>query len=99
MGKQICDANMASSGSHPVQFNRVYHDGPVIASLSKVPDGQDVREYDGSAQWVKIFTMGADPDAGIEKPFWLPNMGAPTSGTPPRVSEKLVSHEDEPLLI
>ncbi|KAI0406777.1 glycoside hydrolase [Xylaria palmicola] len=36
----------------------LYHDGPVVAHLSKVPEGQDVQTYDGSGEWVKIYSLG-----------------------------------------
>jgi hypothetical protein len=52
--------------------NSLYHPGPVIASLSKVPDGQDVREYDGSGEWVKIYNLGLEIHPEFEKPVvWL----------------------------
>jgi hypothetical protein len=31
-----------------------YHPGPVVVHISRVPDGQDVRTYDGSGEWVKM---------------------------------------------
>lgn len=34
------------------------HPGPLIIHLSKVPDGQNISENDGSGDWVKIYTMG-----------------------------------------
>jgi len=36
------------------------HPGPAVAHLSKVPEGQDVTTYDGSGEWVKIYTLGFD---------------------------------------
>jgi hypothetical protein len=38
----------------------INHPGPFLAHLSKVPDGQDVRTYDGSGEWIKIYTLGLD---------------------------------------
>jgi hypothetical protein len=44
----------------------INHPGPFLGHLSKVPDGQDIHTYDGSGDWVKIFTLGlgktGDPD-------------------------------------
>lgn len=34
------------------------HSGPLVIHLSKVPDGQDIGTYDGSGEWVKIYTLG-----------------------------------------
>ncbi|KAF2875390.1 glycosyl hydrolase family 61-domain-containing protein [Massariosphaeria phaeospora] len=34
------------------------HPGPLLIHLSKAPDGQDIRTYDGSGEWVKIHTLG-----------------------------------------
>jgi hypothetical protein len=53
-GKGVCTPGRTSSPP-----DRVYHNGPIIAHLSKVPEGQDVHEYDGSGKWTKIYTMGA----------------------------------------
>lgn len=51
----------------------INHPGPFMAHLSKVPNGQDVHEYDGSGEWVKIYSLGlgstGDPDHPIR---WLP---------------------------
>ncbi|KAF1970636.1 hypothetical protein BU23DRAFT_205702 [Bimuria novae-zelandiae CBS 107.79] len=46
--------------------------------LSSVPEGTDIKTYDGSGEWVKIFTLGVefriDPTATepMPSPFWLP---------------------------
>ncbi|KAF2684553.1 lytic polysaccharide monooxygenase [Lentithecium fluviatile CBS 122367] len=34
------------------------HWGPLIVHLSKVPEGQDIHTYDGSGEWIKIYTLG-----------------------------------------
>lgn len=34
------------------------HPGPLLIHLSRVPDGQDIRSYDGSGEWVKIQSRG-----------------------------------------
>ncbi|KAJ2990561.1 hypothetical protein NUW58_g2887 [Xylaria curta] len=49
-GRGTCDDQGYTMG--------LYHDGPVVAHLSKVPEGQDIRNYDGSGDWVKIYTLG-----------------------------------------
>lgn len=36
------------------------HPGPLLAHLSRVPDGESVLEYDGSGEWVKIHSLGLD---------------------------------------
>jgi hypothetical protein len=60
------------------------HPGPVLAHLSQVPDELNVRDYDGSGEWVKIYTLGYeffdnDPDRII---FLAHNY----TGAPGRVS-------------
>lgn len=51
----------------------LYHDGPIVAYLSKAPG--DVREYDGSGDWFKIYELGlevAPNGEGNAPPFaWL----------------------------
>ncbi|KAI8947023.1 glycoside hydrolase [Xylaria longipes] len=55
----------------------LYHEGPVVAHLSKVPEGQDVHTYDGSGEWTKIYTIGVrtrGPGDFSGPPFiWLPH--------------------------
>jgi hypothetical protein len=49
------------SGKPERKYPNVFiHDGPVFVHLSKVPEGQGVRQYDGSGEWVKIFTLGLE---------------------------------------
>jgi hypothetical protein len=52
------------------------HPGPLLAHLSKVPDGQDTTTYDGSGEWVKIYTLGVelvtDPTTHATSALWLP---------------------------
>ncbi|KAF2106161.1 glycosyl hydrolase family 61-domain-containing protein [Lophiotrema nucula] len=47
-------------GTCDPRWNGLYfiHWGPMIVHLSKAPDGQDARTYDGSGDWVKIYTFG-----------------------------------------
>ncbi|KAH8196752.1 hypothetical protein TruAng_009071 [Truncatella angustata] len=60
---------------NPNQVNGIMdinHQGPVIAHLSRVPDGVDVKEYDGSGEWVKIYTLGMEWWANQTNPVhWL----------------------------
>jgi hypothetical protein len=50
----------------------INHPGPFLAHLSKVPDEQDVRTYDGSGEWVKIYTLGLEPVVNPNAPInWL----------------------------
>lgn len=46
----------------------INHPGPVLVHLSKVPDDLDVHEYDGSGEWLKIWTLGLE---------WREDMGDP----------------------
>jgi hypothetical protein len=38
--------------------------------LSKVPEGQIIHTYDGSGEWVKIFTMGLEWHANDTEPLY-----------------------------
>ncbi|KAF1996401.1 hypothetical protein P154DRAFT_579997 [Amniculicola lignicola CBS 123094] len=52
---------------------RVQHEGPASVFISRVPDGQDITGYDGSAEWQKIKTWGVEfRNEGVST-FWLPN--------------------------
>ncbi|KAI1747372.1 hypothetical protein F4782DRAFT_521402 [Xylaria castorea] len=55
----------------------LYHESPVIANLSKVPGGQDMHKYDGSGEWIKIYTIGVrtrGPGDFSDLPsIWLPH--------------------------
>jgi hypothetical protein len=62
----------------------INHPGPVMAHLSRVPDGMNVTEYDGAGDWVKIYTLGLE---------WMINQTEPirwraynNGGLPERVS-------------
>ncbi|KAI0513300.1 glycosyl hydrolase family 61-domain-containing protein [Xylaria bambusicola] len=53
-----------------IHFN---HPGPFIAHLSKVPEGQDIHSYDGSGEWVKIYTLGLELRDDQQHPIhWIP---------------------------
>ncbi|KAI9159064.1 putative endo-beta-1,4-glucanase D [Paramyrothecium foliicola] len=69
-------------------YMELIHDGPVLVHLSKVPDGQDVHEYDGSGRWTKIHTTGLEirKDRPQEPVYWLPHND---NKTPPRFIFKL----------
>ena len=68
----------------------ISHPGPVLVHLSQVPEGQDVHEYDGTGEWVKIYTMGLEWRENEEIPIhWLPYNN---SGLPPRVSACVPDH-------
>ena len=47
---------------------KVEHPGPLNVMLSKVPDGMDITEYDGSGKWFKIYELAAKGfnSSGIE---------------------------------
>ncbi|KAH8593305.1 glycosyl hydrolase family 61-domain-containing protein [Bisporella sp. PMI_857] len=55
-GYGSCDRRRAPP-DYLMDFN---HWGPLIAHLSKVPSDQDVTTYDGSGNWVKIYTQGLE---------------------------------------
>lgn len=61
----------------------INHDGPFLAHLARVPEGMDVREYDGSGEWVKIHSLGVKGLNPNGSPHWAP---ANEDGTPERVS-------------
>ncbi|GAW12484.1 hypothetical protein ANO14919_018540 [Xylariales sp. No.14919] len=67
-GRGTCDDKGYTMG--------LFHDGPVVAHLSKVPEGQDVHTYDGSGEWVKVYTLGVRTRGSGDfqgPPFiWLP---------------------------
>ncbi|KAI3325406.1 glycoside hydrolase [Xylariaceae sp. AK1471] len=55
-----------------IEIMDINHPGPFLAHLSKVPDGQDVHAYDGSGDWVKIYTLGLEMMNNTETPVhWL----------------------------
>jgi hypothetical protein len=68
------------------------HPGPLLAHLSKVPDGEDVRSYDGSGDWTKIHSLGLElnDDGSLH---WL---GYNYQGLPGRVSKALPFCSDRP---
>ncbi|KAF2871788.1 glycosyl hydrolase family 61-domain-containing protein [Massariosphaeria phaeospora] len=54
--------------------NLIVHEGPVMMHLSRAPAGQDLRTYDGSGEWVKIYTLGIEIRKELANPvFWLPH--------------------------
>ncbi|KAI1865416.1 uncharacterized protein JN550_008464 [Neoarthrinium moseri] len=73
----------------------INHEGPVIAHLSQVPEGLDVTAYDGSGEWVKIFTLGMEWRADQTEPIhWLAyNKEGSGQGWPGRVQ---ISSGSEP---
>ncbi|KAI0187872.1 glycosyl hydrolase family 61-domain-containing protein [Xylaria flabelliformis] len=54
-GRGSCDPN---GTQWEVPYMEFAHPGPVLAHLSQVPDELDVHDYDGSGEWVKIYTLG-----------------------------------------
>lgn len=55
------------------QMSNIIHSGPVSTYLSAVPEGTEIGEYDGSGEWVKIYTAGVEIFKGRKLPHWLPN--------------------------
>jgi len=82
-GRGSCDPDDASAPDGYMDFN---HPGPVLALLSKVPDGQNLTTYDGSGEWTKIYTLGlevvTDPTTNQTSILWL---GWNNQGIPSRV--------------
>ena len=49
------------------------HPGPFVAHLSRVPEGEDIHTYDGSEDWIKIYTLGMEMTDDVINPIhWLP---------------------------
>jgi hypothetical protein len=74
---------------------RIVHSGPVSMYLSAVPSGQQIGQYDGSGEWVKIKTFGVEIHKDMKRPYWLPNnntdkaYGSGTQNLPARVSSSI----------
>lgn len=64
----------------------INHPGPVVVHLSQVPDGQDVHEYDGTGEWVKIYTLGLEVRED-DPVHWL---AYNNEGLPDRVSASML---------
>lgn len=58
------------------------HPGPFLAHLSRAPDDQALTAYDGSGDWLKIYSLGykLNDDGSVN---WIPYN---YNGLPPRVS-------------
>ena len=73
----------------------INHPGPLIIHLSQVPEDQDVHDYDGTGEWVKIFTMGLEWREDEEPPlYWRPYNN---EELPPRVSVLVSDFHRTPL--
>ncbi|KAH8166266.1 hypothetical protein CIB48_g1931 [Xylaria polymorpha] len=60
------------TGDPEIKIMDLNHQGPFIAHLSKVLEGQDVHTYDGSGDWVKIHTLGMEMTEDVINPIhWL----------------------------
>ncbi|KAI0443598.1 glycoside hydrolase [Xylaria telfairii] len=85
-GRGTCDDQGYTMG--------LFHKGPVVAHLSKVPEGQDVHIYDGLGEWIKIYTIGIrtrGPGDFAGLPFiWLPHNDGKL---PPKVSVYALDHK------
>ncbi|TGJ82975.1 hypothetical protein E0Z10_g5805 [Xylaria hypoxylon] len=58
---------------NPTGITPLNHQGPFIAHLSKVPEGQDINSYDGSGDWVKIYSLGLELRDNPSLPVhWIP---------------------------
>jgi hypothetical protein len=67
---------------------KIAHEGPTTVHLSRVPDGMDIGEYDGSGEWIKVKTFGLIllPDRPEKPVQWHGNND---NGTPKRFIFKL----------
>jgi hypothetical protein len=64
------------------QYSGTFHDGPVIMHISRVPDGNDIHTYDGSGEWVKFYSLGAEfrpTEDGGERIWWKATGGVRVS--------------------
>ncbi|GAW19297.1 hypothetical protein ANO14919_087830 [Xylariales sp. No.14919] len=58
---------------NPTGVMDLNHKGPFTVHLSKVPNGQGIRSYDGSGDWVKIYSLGLDLRNDSQHPVhWIP---------------------------
>ncbi|OAG09647.1 uncharacterized protein CC84DRAFT_1202321 [Paraphaeosphaeria sporulosa] len=64
-GRGACNTRSNNTDKSIWPF-KVLHLGSVIMHLSKVPVSQDIHAYDGSGNWVKIYTLGLE----IRKDLW-----------------------------
>ena len=71
----------------------INHPGPFLAHLSKTPEGTDVRNYDGSGEWTKIYTLGLDTPTTEAPCHWL---AYNYQGLPGRVRPLLLSSSSHP---
>ncbi|KAK4182143.1 glycosyl hydrolase family 61-domain-containing protein [Podospora australis] len=53
-----CADDRGACDHRPYYRTDFNHPGPLIIHLSKVPEGQDIKTYDGSGEWVKIHSRG-----------------------------------------
>ncbi|KAF2688408.1 lytic polysaccharide monooxygenase [Lentithecium fluviatile CBS 122367] len=51
----------------------IAHSGPVSTYLSAVPSGQEIEQYDGSGEWIKLHTTGVQIWKNMTNVHWLPN--------------------------
>ncbi|KAI1817001.1 glycoside hydrolase [Poronia punctata] len=66
------------AGSDKLDIMDINHPGPFLAHLSKVPEGKDVTEYDGSGDWVKIYTLGIGKQDNPDQPYHYLAWNGPT---------------------
>ncbi|KAJ2998006.1 hypothetical protein NUW58_g458 [Xylaria curta] len=58
---------------NPTGIVDLNHPGPFMAHVSKVPEGQELHSYDGSGDWVKIYSLGLDLRNDSQRPVhWIP---------------------------
>ncbi|KAH9908563.1 glycoside hydrolase [Xylariomycetidae sp. FL2044] len=84
-GRGSCAPGSTLSSSPFMEFP---HPGPVLAHLSRVPDGLGVgvREYEGDGAWLKIYTLGYEFDGGPDRTVWLAHN---KTGIPGRITFNL----------
>jgi len=54
----------------------INQEGSSFMYLSRVPVNQDIHTYDGSGEWVKIYTLGFELHRSVDNWItWLPKAG------------------------
>ncbi|KAH7123543.1 glycoside hydrolase [Dendryphion nanum] len=84
-----CPDGRGVCASYDPQAYGIGHSGPAGMYLSRVPAGEKIHTYDGSGEWVKIFTLGYELRNNTDNPiFWLPLGGTRMIATLPKQTPK-----------
>lgn len=89
-----CPDNRGVCPAEDYRTEIIIHDGPAFVHLSAVPEDSSFDEYDGSGEWVKIYTLGVElSKEGYLR--WLPRNlggGGEAEPLPPHVSRASSEH-------